>query len=301
MVSNIYILTGFLGSGKTTLLKKLIDEANQNHESNVVLMNEVGEISIDTALIKNQTKVNEILNGCICCSNREQFEQTLMATIQNEHPETIFIECSGISHPYEVIDSCLNPIMSDQINIKGTIVVLDTKHFLHRDEEAPAIARLMLEQVLHSDLIVLTKEDLLTPDEHMQLMDTLDYLDVKSKIYRPQKFNSVREQLAYHKNIKKHEHLDVHHHLHIDTITYTFDHAITQHQFEKWLMQLPDNILRVKGFIDFSDRSEACTLVQYASGVPLFQPYEMNLKKNLVIIGQNLDKHSIMTQLKNLK
>lgn len=303
-MTNIVILTGFLGSGKTTILKKMLAEEENKGHSCAVLMNEIGDISIDTSILADQkTPIREILSGCICCSSREQFENELMSIVQNEQPDTLFIECSGVSHPYEVVDSCLNPIIADKIHLQGTIAILDAMHFYHIYDEDNAVAHLMMEQVKNADVIVLSKMDLLNPDELLEVDDRLKTLDLKSRIFQPHgDIQTPLDQLvgSYHHN-NDHEAIHVHQHLHIDTFTYTFHHAISLDDFEEWLRQLPDSIVRIKGFIDFKDFPQKCTLFQYSFGVPLYQPYDMNLTKNLVIIGQHLDKKQLQSQLEALE
>lgn len=302
-MTNIVILAGVLGSGKTTILQKMIAEEKDKGHTTAVLMNEIGDVSIDTALVEDtDTKVSEILSGCICCSSREQFENALISLVQNDKPNTLFIECSGVSHPFEVVDSCMNPIIADQITLKGIIAVLDANHFLHIYDEEESLAHLMLEQVKNADVIVLTKTDLLDPMQLMEVNDRLQTLGLKERLYQPtQAIKTPLDQLTGHTTPNDHESLHVHHHLHIDTMTYTFKHAISVDSFEDWLRQLPDNIIRIKGFVDFKELPAKCTLFQYSFGVPLYQPYEMNLPKNLVIIGQHIDKTALQEQLQALE
>lgn len=304
-MTQVVILTGFLGSGKTTILQKMLAEEENKGHSCAVLMNEIGDVSIDTALVNDgKASVREILNGCICCSSRDQFENALMATVQNDHPDTIFIECSGVSHPYEVVDSCMNPIIADQIQIAGTIAVLDALHFSRIYEEEESIAHLMMEQIKNADIIVLSKTDLLDPEALMAVNDRLQALHLKERLFQPHgAIQTPLDQLLQLTTVHhgEHDHLHVHHHLHIDTLTYTFQQPISVDDFEEWLRQLPDNIVRIKGFIDFKEFPQKCTLFQYSFGVPLYQEYEMNLTKNLVIIGQHLDKEKLIQQLKALE
>ncbi|MBM4764719.1 hypothetical protein GNT69_20930 [Bacillus sp. B15-48] len=62
------ILSGFLGSGKSTLLQDLIQFEKNRGRRIGVLMNELGEISIDSAVVPSDTPLKEMLNGCICCT-----------------------------------------------------------------------------------------------------------------------------------------------------------------------------------------------------------------------------------------
>jgi len=63
----IYILGGFLGSGKTTLLHNILKVEKKRNRKVAVLLNEIGEYSVDTDIIGKEKPLKELLNGCICC------------------------------------------------------------------------------------------------------------------------------------------------------------------------------------------------------------------------------------------
>ena len=75
----VTILTGFLGSGKTTLLNRILSE-NHGHKI-AVIENEFGAVGIDEKLVIanafDDEMVVEIMNGCICCTVREDLATTL--------------------------------------------------------------------------------------------------------------------------------------------------------------------------------------------------------------------------------
>lgn len=76
----VTILTGFLGSGKTTLLNRILAE-NHGHKI-AVIENEYGAVGIDEKLVVMNDKLEgdaiiEIMNGCICCTVREDLATTL--------------------------------------------------------------------------------------------------------------------------------------------------------------------------------------------------------------------------------
>merc|ERR1712167_127125 len=71
----VTVLTGFLGSGKTTLLNHIL---TATHGKKIAIIeNEFGETPIDDALVAKNSKFSsdediiEVLNGCICCSVRQ--------------------------------------------------------------------------------------------------------------------------------------------------------------------------------------------------------------------------------------
>ena len=76
-MTKIDIFSGFLGAGKTTLIKKLIAEAYTG-EQLVLIENEFGEIGIDGGFMRDAgITVNELSQGCICCSLAGDFETAL--------------------------------------------------------------------------------------------------------------------------------------------------------------------------------------------------------------------------------
>lgn len=68
----VYMITGYLGSGKTTLLNNLLKEDNSHI---ALIVNDLGSVNIDARLLKNKDnlkkqdmKMIELSNGCICCT-----------------------------------------------------------------------------------------------------------------------------------------------------------------------------------------------------------------------------------------
>ena len=80
------IISGFLGAGKTSLLNHIL---NADHGLRVaVLVNDFGEVNIDTELISGvsgESTIN-LSNGCICCSIRDDLLEAIVQLIQRPDP-----------------------------------------------------------------------------------------------------------------------------------------------------------------------------------------------------------------------
>lgn len=107
----VSVLSGFLGAGKTTVLNHILSE--QKKQKIAVVVNDLGAINIDAALIKNAFKaedtaidhVVELQDGCICCSIQSDLLDALLQLSQELQPDHILIEATGVAEPKEILKS----------------------------------------------------------------------------------------------------------------------------------------------------------------------------------------------------
>ena len=125
----ITLLTGYLGAGKTTLLNHVLN--NQKGYKVAVIVNDIGEVNIDAALIdkggiatEQEENLVPLSNGCICCTLKLDLIKQITELIRTGRFDYILIEASGICEP---------------IPIAQTITMMDT---LLENENLPKICRL---------------------------------------------------------------------------------------------------------------------------------------------------------------
>src|SRR5882757_7474886 len=162
----VTILTGFLGAGKTTLLNYIL---KQNHGYKfAVIINEVGKIGIDGALVeKTDDDVLELSNGCLCCTVRKD--------LMKGGFDYLLIETTGIADPGPVAQTFLNiPALQQFVRMDSIITVVDAEQIEKQMKETET-AR---EQIAMADFLLLNKTDLCTP-EH------LDRVEAKARELNP--------------------------------------------------------------------------------------------------------------------
>lgn len=157
----ISLITGFLGSGKTTLLNHLLAAPEMAHS--IVLVNEFGQISIDTDLIERRGEATiELSNGCVCCTLNEDLGTTLHGFLQRrargELPafRRVLIETTGLANAGPIVRVILeNPEVLPHYMLDRVICTVDAVLGMKNlDLHAESV-----EQVAVADTLILTKLD----------------------------------------------------------------------------------------------------------------------------------------------
>ncbi|WP_192978187.1 CobW family GTP-binding protein [Mammaliicoccus vitulinus] len=292
---SVTVLTGFLGSGKTTLLQRLILNAKEAGQKVAIIMNEFGSFDVDSKLLGDDVSSQSLLNGCICCSLKDDIEVVLHNLYHKENPDLVLIEATGIAHPVEVVDACQNPTLIDKVEMPSIIGVMDGKRYLERTRYTIQTKQLMEEQMLYSHMIVINKSDELSAEEKALLKESLQSIKHQPQLHFTNYSNiddieiPVNEVLAIE---GKHSH-----HHGIQSMNYTFSGPVDMELLFQFLRQLSDSILRIKGFLKFKEEPEQTYLFQYAFGVPQYEPEIMNMPLTIVIIGETIDKAYLRNKL----
>ena len=102
-MTKVDVISGFLGPGKTTLISKLVKEVFPGQKI-VLVENEFGEIGIDGGFLKEAgIEIREINSGCICCTLKGDFEESLKQVVETYEPERIIIEPSGVGKLSDIL------------------------------------------------------------------------------------------------------------------------------------------------------------------------------------------------------
>ncbi|HZH61327.1 MAG TPA: GTP-binding protein [Metabacillus sp.] len=298
----VYILSGFLGAGKTTLLQNILSEEQQSGRKIAVIMNELGEVSIDSDVIPEETPLKELLNGCVCCTIQGQLEVQLENMLREYDLDAIYIETTGVAHPIEVLDACLSPLFADSLDIRAILTIVDAKRWQNRASLSIQLRKLLMEQVEHADVVLVNKIDTLSENEKAAIISEIQSFNPKGKLFMTEFARIPLSSFQTSKINKKypHEQAHVHNHLHLRSYVHSFLKPVDLEKFEQFLREMPDTIFRIKGYIRFS-HSKDSFLFQYSYGMPLYMKEPMNRKQTLVFIGENLDHITLQNQLTALE
>jgi len=129
MSVEIVILGGFLGSGKTTLLNNILKNL-ESGKSVALIINEFGDISIDGELVENGSYSKmEITGGCVCCSLKGKMIDGIRKIVENENPDLIYIEATGLAVPWDMKLDIEKNFLGDQLIVRDVFVTVDSQQY----------------------------------------------------------------------------------------------------------------------------------------------------------------------------
>jgi G3E family GTPase len=150
----ITFVGGYLGAGKTTAINEVLAESDRPI---AVIVNDVGSINIDAALIRRRSgDTIELTDGCMCCSSIDGFGAAIdQIRARPEPPEHVLVELSGVAEPANVIPWG----SSAGFLLDGVVIIAAVDQLV--DASMPHWIRQHLDrQLVDADLVVLSKTDL---------------------------------------------------------------------------------------------------------------------------------------------
>jgi len=294
MITEIYIVSGFLGSGKTTLIQKLLREHFKS-EKVALIENDFGDISVDAALLKSTgVKIKEIKSGCICCSLSGDFVKSCKELIEEFNPHKIIIEPSGVGKLSDIIKTFEDPRIKNMVKIKCKITTVDVKRCKMYIEN---FGEFFIDQISYADTIVLSHTEEF-PDMIKETHDLIRGVNHKFSIFS-KPWNDIKPlEILYpykkNNNVIK-EHIDDHdHHFHsaeevFDTVTIQTNRMFLPDDLKKNILKLEKkqygNVVRLKGIVKGLN---GYLNVQYIPGHVSIAKCNVEGDK-LCVIGKNLD------------
>ncbi|MGJ8619780.1 MAG: zinc metallochaperone GTPase ZigA [Methylophilaceae bacterium] len=204
----VTVLSGFLGAGKTTLLNHILN--NREGKRVAVIVNDMSEVNIDAQLVRQggaelsrqEEKLVEMSNGCICCTLREDLLVEITRLAKENRFDYLLIETTGISEPLPIAETFTfadegGQSLGDVAQLDTMVTVVDGYHFLKDyssqdmlaargeslgEEDERTVVDLLVDQIEFCDVILLNKTDLMSPAEIAQLDGILKTFNPRAKL-----------------------------------------------------------------------------------------------------------------------
>ena len=201
----VLLLTGYLGSGKTTLLNKIL--ANKKGIKFAVIVNDIGEVNIDAALIEKGGVVGRkddslvsLQNGCICCTLKMDLVEQLKEIVDMQRFDYIVIEASGICEPAPIAQTISSiPSLGPQyiengiVRLDSIVTVVDAlrmkdefangSDLMKQNLDEEDLASLVIQQIEFCNIILLNKAAEVEPKELDHLKQIIRAIQPKAEIY----------------------------------------------------------------------------------------------------------------------
>ncbi|WP_058301067.1 CobW family GTP-binding protein [Gorillibacterium timonense] len=281
----IMVLSGFLGSGKTTLLTRMLEETKAAGLKPAVIMNEIGEISLDGAMVQAEVPMTEIMDGCICCSVRGELALAIKLLIEEHAPDIVIVEATGLANPVEIIESITDTSLIMNTELRSIVTVIGADHFFAMmggsgaKKASRATLALLEDQVRVANRLILNKTDLLYPDQlflvHEQIRLWNESAQVFQTSYAEISIDELIDRGAEAPNWEEEKViagdqgdddtcLRHPHHDHVTVFTHKLSGPIKRSHFQRFIAELPAEVYRSKGLVTFEGKEEERQLFQYS-------------------------------------
>ncbi len=206
----VTVLSGFLGAGKTTLLNHVLN--NKQGLKVAVIVNDMSEINVDAKsveregnLSRTEEKLVEMINGCICCTLREDLMVEVEKLAKQNKFDYLLIESTGISEPVPVAQTfsfvddekgidlskfsfidCMVTVV-DVFNFPadfGTNETLMDRELTNMENDYRTIVNLLTDQIEFANIIILNKIDLVSPDQAAIIEAIIKKLNPTAKVIK---------------------------------------------------------------------------------------------------------------------
>ena len=179
-----------------------------------VLVNDLGEINVDAALIKRSMRtlkspisgMVELTSGCICCSIQTELMDALLHLYLKRKPSHILIEATGVAEPKSILEALYATNLegvagTDFLRVANLVTVVDAANLedhlgargegdgakriqiLQADKRRP-LEELLMEQIECADVLLLNKTDQVNASDADRLQSYLSSLNDRAEVHR---------------------------------------------------------------------------------------------------------------------
>ena len=296
----LVLLTGFLGAGKTTLVNRLLARRAVRGATGKlgVIVNELGEIGIDGALLGGEAaRQIELPGGCVCCVLGDELDRTLLDLVDKQELEAIVLETTGIAEPLPIAWALRRDPVQSRVRLAAVVTLVDAANFRGSRSRSVAVDA----QVAYADVLLVTKAELAGAAETQLAIAAARALAPRAEVRE----GTTDEHAAWleevladpdleHEHAHAHDHDHDHDHSHdIGSIAIDVARELDLEELEDRLAELPANYVRIKGIVRADDAWFAVHRVGLrVSSEPVRAPGWPTGR--LVALGRDLDRAALV-------
>ena len=246
---DVYILTGFVGAGKTTALNGLLGDKTLASGNPALIINEFGKIGVDGALVQQRDLTRyEINKGSIfCICTKTDFLKALTEIAESGKHQTLLIEATGIAETCDIESFLDAPNITSAFNIRGNLCIIDAANFTR----VAAFLKTAVAQVQQADALVINKTDMVSEEELTMLNKILDSMNPDA-VKTCTQFGKIEADFLSRIQHTPHDAQAIEQPpADIIAVSVSGDRPYDRDRFYEVLDELKDNLLRLKGNIDF--------------------------------------------------
>ena len=236
------------------------------------------------------SKMIELTNGCICCTLQEAFMTQVEALAKDKHIKRIIVEASGISNPASIadgflmyqeshkklgfyLDSVVTVVDADRIYTEFLDGIKEKSDERQKEimDEDPDIINLIMDQIEFCNVVLLNKCDLLPEDKKESVKKVIRQFQRKAeivecvygkvnpdRIFKGSKFDydEVMNSSAMQAALAREKAMDEGcvDEYGISSFVFEEKRPFDHEKFSAFVEEnYPENIIRAKGYIWFSD------------------------------------------------
>lgn len=266
----LVVVTGFLGSGKTTLVNRLLARraARGATDKLGVIVNELGAIGIDGALLGGAARQVELPGGCVCCVLGDDLERTLLELV-DATPDlgAIILETTGVAEPLPIAWAAEKAPLDQRVRLAAVVTLVDATCFVASRPLSASVDA----QVANADVVLVTKSEIApdhdtaaavaavrelaprapvrrgTTDEHASWLEEL-LADPPLGVERPRP--NGQDPGHVHDDDCRHPDNEGGYTAHgIDSVSVRAPGVLDLEELEDQLSALPPNYVRIKGIV----------------------------------------------------
>ena len=154
----------------------------------VWVKNEFGDLAVDSQLAQqSNVSTAELTNGCVCCTLVGQLDATLLSSLTALHPSHLILETSGSSSPSTLALHLATLARTAPLHLSAIVCVIDALTFplpSSPTSTSTASAFTTRMQARHTDLLLLNKWELASPEQLDRVIDEVTALNPSVPLLR---------------------------------------------------------------------------------------------------------------------